>query len=180
MRFTAVLSVATLAGVSFAQNQAGQPGYGCAAQSVLVTCLGTQAARIASCKTLDYACMCQTQADVLQCYDQCPNDVNRSTEQSKLTAYCVAASATASVAAPATTSAAYTVQSSAPAATQSEDGSSPAPTDASGTSTDGSSKSKTSSAGGATSTDVPNSAAQITWMCASSLLAVLTAAFMAL
>ncbi|KAF3907216.1 hypothetical protein ABW20_dc0101219 [Dactylellina cionopaga] len=135
-----------------------------------------------TCKTLDYACMCQTQADVLQCYDQCPNDVNRSTEQSKLTAYCVAASA---VVTPTSTLATYSVQTSA-AVTQSDAETTPSPSDSpsdspSSTDEESTPSSTKSSKGGATSTGAADSsAARITWMCASSLLAILTAAFMAL
>lgn len=182
MRFTTILSVAAFAGAALAQNQSGQPGAGCAGQNVLVACLSTQGSRIAQCKTLDYACMCQVQADVLQCYDQCPNDINRSTEQSKLTAYCVAASATASVATP-TAASTFSVETSGSTASPTETGDDDAtPTDTSdGTSeTETATGTKSSSGNAATSEPAGSSAAKITWMCASSLMAVLTAAFMAL
>ncbi|KAK6499236.1 hypothetical protein TWF506_003863 [Arthrobotrys conoides] len=183
MRFATILSVAAFAGAALAQNQSGQPGAGCAGQNVLIACLGSQAGRIAQCKTLDYACMCQIQADVLQCYDQCPNDINRSTEQSKLTAYCVAASAAAP--APTQTSAStFVVQTTGSSASPTETGDEDAtPTDTSdgtSTETDGPTGTKSSNGKAATSEPAGSSAAKITWMCASSLMAVLTAAFMAL
>ncbi|KAK6517293.1 hypothetical protein TWF281_003952 [Arthrobotrys megalospora] len=184
MRFTTILSVAAFAGAALAQqNTSGQPGSGCPAQNVLIACLSTQGSRIAQCKTLDYGCMCTVQADVLQCYDQCPNDPLRSTEQSKLTAYCVAASATVSVPDP-TTATTFTVEtSSGSASTPTDTGDDSTPTDSEGSTTEtGSSASKTSTGAGKAATSEPagNSAAKITWMCASSLMAVLTAAFMAL
>ncbi|KAF3905857.1 hypothetical protein AA313_de0207993 [Arthrobotrys entomopaga] len=181
MRFTAILSVAALAGVSFAQTTAsttsGGPGTGCPGQNVLVACLATQNSRLATCAALDYACMCQMQADVLQCYDQCPNDINRSTEQSKLTAWCVAASATMTT--PASTFSVVSTPSASNAPTPT--GSSSSPTDeATNPSSSGSSPASKTSGTASTSTDAPNSGAKVTWMCASSLMAVLTAAFMAL
>ncbi|KAK6336006.1 hypothetical protein TWF730_003380 [Orbilia blumenaviensis] len=184
MRFTTILSVAAFAGAALAQNQQGQPGAGCAAQNVLTACLSTQGSRISQCKTLDYGCMCTVQADVLQCYDQCPNDVNRSTEQSKLTAYCVAASAAAPVSTP-TPASTFSVETtgSAPAPTQTESGDDATPTDsADGSSTETEAPTGTKSSNGKAATSEPagSSAAKITWMCASSLMAVLTAAFMAL
>ncbi|KAK6510014.1 hypothetical protein TWF481_004727 [Arthrobotrys musiformis] len=180
MRFTTILSVAAFAGAALAQN--GQPGDGCAAGNVLTACLSTQGARIAQCKTLDYGCMCEVQSYVLQCYDQCPNDVNRSTEQSKLTAYCVAASATVSVAAP-TSASTFVVQTSGSTASPTSSDDDATPTDsADGTSTETESATGTKSSSGKAATSEPagSSAAKITWMCASSLMAVLTAAFMAL
>ncbi|KAK6351747.1 hypothetical protein TWF718_004893 [Orbilia javanica] len=183
MRFTTILSVAAFAGAALAQNTSGQPGSGCPAQNVLTTCLSTQSSRMALCKVLDYACMCQVQGDVLQCYNQCPNDINRSTEESKLTAYCVAASATASVATP-TAASTFVVETTASTGSPTQSGDDDAtPTDTSdGTSTETEASTSTGSSSGKAATSEPagSSAAKITWMCASSLMAVLTAAFMAL
>ncbi|KAK6535165.1 hypothetical protein TWF694_001638 [Orbilia ellipsospora] len=184
MRFTTILSVAVFAGISFAQTTApagsGGPGTGCPAQNVLVACLASQNSRLAACAQLDYACMCQVQADVLQCYNQCPNDVNRSTEQSKLTAWCVAASATMTT--PAST---FSVVSTPAASNTVSNGATQTggsyPTDeATNPSSSGSTPASKTSGTASTSTNTPNSGAKVTWMCASSLMAVLTAAFMAL
>ncbi|KAF3936447.1 hypothetical protein ABW19_dt0206106 [Dactylella cylindrospora] len=178
MRFTAILSVAAFAGLAAAQSQDGA-GKGCAAQNVLLACLGTQEGRIALCKTLDYACMCQVQADVLQCYDQCPNDILRSTEESKLTAYCVAASATLSTAVATPTATESTTESTA-AASQTEAEESTPTESATETETEEPSGTETAEGSASSTGDADSAAAKITWMCASSLLAVLTAAFMVL
>jgi len=151
------------------------PGKGCNGQTVLVACLGIEGGRMASCAPLDYACMCQIQADVLQCYDQCPKDILRTTEQSKLTAYCVAASAAVTVPAATSTLSTFVVESTS--ASQTEDAATP---DATETSTEDPSSTESANGSASSTGDAHSAAAHITWMCASSLLAVLTAAFMTL
>ncbi|KAK6339057.1 hypothetical protein TWF696_009850 [Orbilia brochopaga] len=205
MRFTTVLSVAAVAGVSMAQTTlpaAAAPtpsssvitgGSSCAAQNVLVACLGTQQSRMSSCSALDYGCQCQMQSDVLGCYNQCPSDPGRASEDAKLTALCVAASATMTKTTSPTSTGTYSVQRSSstddasPTDDSSDDseptGSSSSPSDSDGSSNrNGNGRSSPTTTGGSAraSGSADSAATKITWMCASSLLAVLTAAFMVL
>ncbi|KAF3924197.1 hypothetical protein ABW21_db0201551 [Orbilia brochopaga] len=203
MRFTTILSVAAVAGVSVAQSSvaaapaAPTPSTGvitgtssCPAQNILVTCLGTQADRMKTCAPLDYGCQCQIQGDVLGCYNQCPSDANRSSEDAKLTAYCVAASATIVKTTTPTPTGTFSVVSSstsgAKSATPTDDSSDSQATDSSspsgsgGSGNGGSRSSPTTTGGASRASSTDSAAAKITWMCGSSLLAVLTTAFMAL
>ncbi|EWC45752.1 hypothetical protein DRE_05089 [Drechslerella stenobrocha 248] len=193
MLFTTVLSIAAVAGVSVAQTTISGPPppsatSGCLAQNILVGCLNIQNSAFAQCGPVDYVCQCQAQGLVVQCYDQCPNDPAKGSMESKLTALCVAASAslpTSTSARPISSDPVTRTTSTRPASStgageDDNDNSSSSDSDSPSSSGNGRPAATTTGSGSRASGDSASAATKITWMCASSLLAVLTAAFMAL
>ncbi|KAJ6264323.1 hypothetical protein Dda_0468 [Drechslerella dactyloides] len=192
MRFTTVLSVAAVAGVSVAQSTAAAPATpstgvvtgssSCAAQNILNVCISQAKARLSACTATDYGCQCEVQQAVVQCYNNCPNDAGLYAEKGTLSSYCVAASATIKTT-PTSTASTFSVQRSSASGsspTSGSDDSEPTSGSNSGSDNNGPSSSSTTTGGASRATPADSAAAKITWMCASSLLAVLTAAFMVL
>lgn len=63
----------------------------CAAQAILDKCIADMTKISEGCDPVNYKCLCQTNKDILTCYNNCPNDPQRDIQGSKVTAWCVAA-----------------------------------------------------------------------------------------
>jgi len=175
MRFSIIISAAALAGVSFAQSPtvaAAQPSSTCAAEYIVQQCLSSTQAVLTGCATNDFSCMCPAQQAVVTCYNNCPGDPQQTIAQGLAQQYCQFASIydTTTTAAPTT----FTVVSSTAGSNTATS------TNSASGSTNSGSSSTTSSGTAAASTEASNGAGQVAAFCASSLLALLTAAFMAL
>jgi len=82
-----LLATATAATVAVAQSTSG-----CAAQPQFDTCMLTMGDAVKACGTQDWQCLCTTNKQLLtQCYTLCPNDSGKSSQESKITSYCVSA-----------------------------------------------------------------------------------------
>lgn len=84
MRFA---TLAILSSAAFAAAQSSE----CEAQNILDACKATIQSQIDKCGGNDYICLCDNYTNMLTCYNNCPNDENKSTVQNQVTAYCVAA-----------------------------------------------------------------------------------------
>lgn len=49
----------------------------CQANYIVEACLGTENGKLAACGTNDYVCRCAAFANILTCYNNCPNDPRR-------------------------------------------------------------------------------------------------------
>ncbi|EMD60043.1 hypothetical protein GGP41_009452 [Bipolaris sorokiniana] len=129
MRFSTAVAVALSASVSLvaAQNK-------CDAQNIVDTCVSGYQSRIDACnkKGNDFICLCDVYRDVLVCYNNCPNSLDKPPVENTVTSYCNAAeplraaasSSMASVASVAATqSHASATKTSEPSATGSGSGS---------------------------------------------------------
>ncbi|TDZ39786.1 hypothetical protein C8035_v002210 [Colletotrichum spinosum] len=85
----------------------------CAAAVILETCLESENAKVAACKSVDYDCLCAAYQAVATCYNNCPNDVRASPAQGQVTTFCTQASLYGSAAARKTASVASASASAA-------------------------------------------------------------------
>ncbi|KAK3402140.1 hypothetical protein B0T20DRAFT_132148 [Sordaria brevicollis] len=60
----------------------------CAADYIVETCLGTQRSRFELCDREDYGCRCTEAASIIACFDNCPNDVRKSTAVGERDTWC--------------------------------------------------------------------------------------------
>ncbi|KAJ2695980.1 hypothetical protein FB645_006323 [Coemansia sp. IMI 203386] len=63
----------------------------CAAQNILTSCLSIQGIQFTACSYSDWACKCQAQKALVQCYNNCPGDDARASQEGQVTVYCNAA-----------------------------------------------------------------------------------------
>ncbi|KAJ1643877.1 Phospholipase D1 [Coemansia asiatica] len=63
----------------------------CAAQNILTNCLSVQGIQFTACSYSDWACKCQAQKALVQCYNNCPGDDARAAQEGQVTVYCNAA-----------------------------------------------------------------------------------------
>ncbi|KAJ1807899.1 hypothetical protein LPJ56_004824 [Coemansia sp. RSA 2599] len=63
----------------------------CAAQNILANCLSIQGIQFTACSYSDWACKCQAQKALVQCYNNCPGDDARAAQEGQVTVYCNAA-----------------------------------------------------------------------------------------
>ncbi|KAJ1808337.1 hypothetical protein LPJ56_004727 [Coemansia sp. RSA 2599] len=63
----------------------------CAAQNILTNCLSIQGIQFTACSYSDWACKCQAQKALVQCYNNCPGDDARAAQEGQVTVYCNAA-----------------------------------------------------------------------------------------
>lgn len=59
--------------------------------SIVDACLAMQQTKVNNCGGNDWICLCESYQLVLQCYDNCPGDAERTTAQNQVTAFCNAA-----------------------------------------------------------------------------------------
>ncbi|KAK3349439.1 hypothetical protein B0T25DRAFT_243194 [Lasiosphaeria hispida] len=77
-----LLPIAIFASAALAQTSA------CAADYIVEACLGTENAKLASCGTNDYVCSCAAYANILTCYNNCPNDPRKYETQGQQQIFC--------------------------------------------------------------------------------------------
>ncbi|KAJ1882197.1 hypothetical protein H4R99_001512 [Coemansia sp. RSA 1722] len=78
-------------GVSSFAMAATPGGKLCAAQNILTNCLSIQGIQFTACSYSDWACKCQAQKALVQCYNNCPGDDARASQEGQVTVYCNAA-----------------------------------------------------------------------------------------
>ena len=77
-----LLPVAIFAAATMAQDK------NCAANYIVETCLGTENGKLSSCGTNDYECRCAAFANILTCFNNCPNDTRRLDYAGQQTIFC--------------------------------------------------------------------------------------------
>ncbi|KAM0689853.1 hypothetical protein Q7P36_010725 [Cladosporium allicinum] len=70
-----------------------QSGCGQAIDAIITNCLASTGLRVESCASNDWDCLCANSQAVLTCYDNCPSDPRRPSEEQTNTSYCNAAKA---------------------------------------------------------------------------------------
>ncbi|KAK1828162.1 hypothetical protein QBC39DRAFT_374969 [Podospora conica] len=60
----------------------------CEANYIVEACLGTENGKLSSCGTNDYSCRCAAFANILTCYNNCPNDPRRFDTAGQQTIFC--------------------------------------------------------------------------------------------
>ncbi|OCL12386.1 hypothetical protein AOQ84DRAFT_156349 [Glonium stellatum] len=99
MRFAATLAVLASVGFTAAQSSAASVASAaqptststCLAQNIVDACVASIQPQISACSGTDWICLCQQYQNLLTCYNNCPNDPEKSTVQSQVTSYCTAA-----------------------------------------------------------------------------------------
>ncbi|EOA92294.1 uncharacterized protein SETTUDRAFT_162716 [Exserohilum turcica Et28A] len=88
MRFSTAVAITLSASASLvaAQNK-------CDAQNIVDTCVQGYKSRIDGCnqKPNDFICLCDVYRDVLVCYNNCPNSLDKPPVENTVTSYCNAA-----------------------------------------------------------------------------------------
>ncbi|KAI9313594.1 hypothetical protein BX666DRAFT_1978078 [Dichotomocladium elegans] len=64
------------------------PTSSCADQPVFDQCKANQDTYLKTCSQQDYACLCRWQTVKVSCWNSCPNDPERSTQESLAIVYC--------------------------------------------------------------------------------------------
>lgn len=119
MRSFAVLALAALTSLVTAQTATSplnSAATGCAAQNIVDTCVSGYQERIKACeaKSNDWVCLCDVYTDVLTCYNNCPDNNEKSPVQNQVTSFCQAAAPAKSAILASLISAASTRTSTAP------------------------------------------------------------------
>ncbi|RAR11581.1 gpi anchored serine-threonine rich protein [Stemphylium lycopersici] len=88
MRFTTAVAVAFTASISFVAAQDK-----CDAQNIVDSCVAGYQSRIDTCNETpnDFVCLCDVYRDVLVCYNNCPDSLEKPPVQNTVTSYCNAA-----------------------------------------------------------------------------------------
>ncbi|OAG18285.1 hypothetical protein CC77DRAFT_223095 [Alternaria alternata] len=88
MRFITAIAVAISASASFVAAQDK-----CDAQNIVDTCVQGYQSRIDACNENpnDFICLCDVYRDVLVCYNNCPDSLEKPPVQNTVTSYCGAA-----------------------------------------------------------------------------------------
>ncbi|KAG9190660.1 hypothetical protein G6011_08748 [Alternaria panax] len=88
MRFITAVAVAISASASFVAAQDK-----CDAQNIVDTCIEGYQSRIDACNENpnDFICLCDVYRDVLVCYNNCPDSLEKPPVQNTVTSYCGAA-----------------------------------------------------------------------------------------
>ncbi|KAI9480928.1 MAG: hypothetical protein EXX96DRAFT_564739 [Benjaminiella poitrasii] len=73
--------------IAFSQLIAAQT-VGCAAQNVLDTCLSNEDNYLKTCIDRDYSCLCKWHTAKLSCYDNCPQNLGRASQQGLKDTFC--------------------------------------------------------------------------------------------
>ncbi|KAI8148946.1 hypothetical protein BJV82DRAFT_708803 [Fennellomyces sp. T-0311] len=74
---------------------AAQAPAGCTAATVFNQCLTDQDIYLKTCKDQEFSCLCKWNQAKLSCWDNCPSDPSRATQQGLVQNYCAIASANA-------------------------------------------------------------------------------------
>ncbi|KAI9497783.1 hypothetical protein BDB00DRAFT_592000 [Zychaea mexicana] len=88
MKLTVTTAVSTIAVAMVAFSQTAQAQSTCAAQTVFDLCKQNEDNYIKTCNQGDYACLCKWQKAKVSCWDTCPNDTERGTQEALMTTYC--------------------------------------------------------------------------------------------
>ncbi|KAI7861393.1 hypothetical protein BDF14DRAFT_1881840 [Spinellus fusiger] len=96
MKFITVLNTVVVAALTFRQYVLAQNVTECAVAGIFNQCLQNEDTYIKTCITTDYACLCRWHTVKLSCWNNCPNDVGRATQQSITTSACAMPGANAS------------------------------------------------------------------------------------
>ncbi|KAJ2337551.1 Phospholipase D1 [Coemansia sp. RSA 2681] len=62
----------------------------CRAQNILDACLSMQSKQFKMCDYDNWECKCHSQKKILTCYDNCPDDENRTLQEMQVQIYCAA------------------------------------------------------------------------------------------
>ncbi|KAI8384740.1 uncharacterized protein BYT42DRAFT_563506 [Radiomyces spectabilis] len=136
MKFTTSAILGLVAIVALTEKASAQnTTTPCAAQDVFTLCQSNQDTYIKGCQLEDFQCLCRWHKAKLSCWDNCPNDAGRHTQDGLVTTYCSMPGANV-------TSIWVPPSSTAPPVSQPTSSGNPTkPTDASNTPTQGSSAS---------------------------------------
>ncbi|CAO3593257.1 unnamed protein product [Absidia cylindrospora] len=85
MKFT-ITSVSFVALTAYIHSVAGQSA--CADQAVFDLCKQNQDKYLATCAPTNYQCLCQWNKAKLSCWDSCPNDVEKGSQENIASADC--------------------------------------------------------------------------------------------
>ncbi|KAI8141013.1 hypothetical protein BJV82DRAFT_620477 [Fennellomyces sp. T-0311] len=90
MKFTTTgfVSTAAVALVALSQSASAQTAGTCPDQTVFDQCKRNEDNYIATCAQGDYACLCKWQTEKVSCWNNCPNDTGRGTEEALRITYC--------------------------------------------------------------------------------------------
>ncbi|KAF2794346.1 hypothetical protein K505DRAFT_324850 [Melanomma pulvis-pyrius CBS 109.77] len=96
MRFAAsTLALLAAVGLAAAQTPAGalvpRATSACNAQNIVDACRTGIETEIDKCKANDWICLCDNYTNLLTCYNNCPDSLDRSPVQNQVTSYCLAA-----------------------------------------------------------------------------------------
>ncbi|KAL2115536.1 hypothetical protein VTJ04DRAFT_9791 [Mycothermus thermophilus] len=82
MKSIIMLPLALLAGTAVAASEE------CGADYIVEACLSSEKAKLAACKHDDYVCKCENWKNIVTCYNNCPNDERKHTDQGQVDIFC--------------------------------------------------------------------------------------------
>ncbi|KAL0095845.1 hypothetical protein J3Q64DRAFT_1708927 [Phycomyces blakesleeanus] len=88
MKFTATLTTTIVAALALGQTVSAQNVTECAVAGIFNQCLQNEDTYIKTCIVTDYACLCRWHTVKLSCWNNCPNEPGRATQQSLTTSHC--------------------------------------------------------------------------------------------
>jgi len=94
MRFASALALLVSVSFAAAQSQTGAAApkaTSCNAQNIVDACVAGIKTQIDTCTANDWICLCQNYQNLLTCYNNCPDSVEKSPVQNQVTSYCGAA-----------------------------------------------------------------------------------------
>ncbi|KAJ2441051.1 Phospholipase D1 [Coemansia sp. RSA 2424] len=83
------ISLFAVAALVFGFGEQVQAGT-CRAQNILDACLSMQSKQFKMCDYDNWECKCHSQKKILTCYDNCPDDENRTLQEMQVQIYCAA------------------------------------------------------------------------------------------
>ncbi|EJT80188.1 hypothetical protein GGTG_00191 [Gaeumannomyces tritici R3-111a-1] len=74
--------------LAFAASLAAAQSSACGADYILEACLTTENAKFAACSEGDWDCKCSSYNNIMTCFNNCPNDLRRETQQGQQKIFC--------------------------------------------------------------------------------------------
>ncbi|KAL8418678.1 hypothetical protein RB594_002045 [Gaeumannomyces avenae] len=74
--------------LAFAASLAAAQSSACGADYILEACLTTENANFAACSEGDWDCKCSSYNNIMTCFNNCPNDLRRETQQGQQKIFC--------------------------------------------------------------------------------------------
>lgn len=74
--------------LAFTASLAAAQSSACGAEYILDACLTTENAKFAACSEGDWDCKCSSYNNIMTCFNNCPNDSRRETQQGQQKIFC--------------------------------------------------------------------------------------------